>query len=60
MIVTVAGISPSDAGPKKTEGVRTGLAMPAPGLFFLVRMRPRPAEAPAAPEPAPSPESDAG
>ncbi|MEV0491696.1 hypothetical protein [Streptomyces atratus] len=51
VIVTGAGINPSDAELKKTEGVhiplRTGLpAMPVLGLFFLVRLKLRPAEAP--------------
>ncbi|MFD4234077.1 hypothetical protein [Streptomyces sp. NPDC058542] len=68
VIVTIAGISPSDADLKKAEGVHinlwTGLAMLALGLFFLAWMKLRPAEAPAAPEadpaPGPKPESDAG
>src|SRR6478609_6008178 len=55
IIVTIAGISPSDADLKKAQGVHinlwTGLAMLALGLFFLVWMKLRPAEAPAhAPE----------
>lgn len=40
VIVTVAGISPSDADLKKAEGIHinpwTGLVMLALGLFFLV------------------------
>ncbi|MEV7910678.1 hypothetical protein [Streptomyces griseus] len=66
VIVTIAGISPSDADLKKAEGVHinlwTGLAMLALGLFFLAWMKLRPAEAPAAPEPdAPADrESEAG
>ncbi|MFH9136147.1 hypothetical protein [Streptomyces sp. NPDC017524] len=72
VIVTIAGVSPSDADLKKAEGVHinlwTGLAMLALGLFFLVWMKLRPAEAPAAPEtgpdpasgPGPTPESGAG
>ncbi|WP_097869736.1 hypothetical protein [Streptomyces sp. rh34] len=66
VIVTIAGISPSEADLKKAEGVHinlwTGLAMLALGLFFLIWMKLRPAEAPTAPEtdPAPEPESGAG
>lgn len=51
VIVTIAGISPSDADLKKAEGVHinlwTGLAMLALGLFFLVWLKLRPAQAPA-------------
>ncbi|MFG2431539.1 hypothetical protein [Streptomyces sp. NPDC048590] len=51
VIVTIAGISPSDADLKKAEGVHinlwTGLAMLALGLFFLIWMKLRPAQAPA-------------
>ncbi|MCX5412021.1 hypothetical protein [Streptomyces sp. NBC_00059] len=51
VIVTIAGINPSEADLKKAEGVHinlwTGLAMPALGLFLLVRMKPRPARVPA-------------
>ncbi|GAA3013194.1 hypothetical protein K388_04789 [Streptomyces sp. KhCrAH-43] len=51
IIVTIAGISPSDADLKKAQGVHinlwTGLAMLALGLFFLVWMKLRPAQAPA-------------
>ncbi|TRV73953.1 hypothetical protein FKN01_25665 [Streptomyces sp. 130] len=54
IIVTIAGISPSDEDLKKAQGVHinlwTGLAMLALGLFFLVWMKLRPAQAP---EPAP-------
>ncbi|MEW1927437.1 hypothetical protein [Streptomyces sp. NPDC088360] len=54
IIVTIAGISPSDADLKKAEGISinlwTGLAMLALGLFFLgwLWLRPTvpPAEAP--------------
>ncbi|MEW1614670.1 MULTISPECIES: hypothetical protein [unclassified Streptomyces] len=66
VIVTIAGISPSDADLKKAEGVHinlwTGLAMLALGLSFLVWMKLRPAQAPAAPEaePGAEPGSDAG
>ncbi|MFI6339212.1 hypothetical protein [Streptomyces sp. NPDC050535] len=46
VIVTIAGISPSDADLKKAEGVNinlwTGLAMLALGLFFLVWLKLRP------------------
>ncbi|MEU2821515.1 hypothetical protein ABZ763_04330 [Streptomyces bacillaris] len=55
VIVTLAGISPSDADLAKAEGVRinlwTGLAMLALGLFFLAWMMLRPAQAPATPAP---------
>jgi len=59
IIVTIAGISPSDADLKKAQGVHinlwTGLAMLALGLFFLVWMKLRPAQAPAhAPEDTPA------
>ncbi|WLQ42622.1 hypothetical protein P8A22_23360 [Streptomyces laculatispora] len=51
VIVTIAGISPSDADLKKAEGVHinlwTGLAMLALGLFFLVWLKLRPAQPPA-------------
>ncbi len=64
VIVTIAGISPSDADLKKAEGVHinlwTGLAMLALGLFFLVWMKLRPAQAPAVPESEPEPGPDAG
>ncbi|MGQ4485753.1 hypothetical protein ACN6LM_001700 [Streptomyces sp. SAS_281] len=54
IIVTIAGISPSDEDLKKAQGVHinlwTGLAMLVLGLFFLVWMKLRPAQAP---EPAP-------
>ncbi|THA33774.1 hypothetical protein E6R18_09035 [Streptomyces sp. A1277] len=58
IIVTIAGINPSDADLKKAEGVHinlwTGLAMLALGLFFLVWLKLRPAQAPApAPEDTP-------
>ncbi|MFE7623196.1 hypothetical protein [Streptomyces sp. NPDC057509] len=58
IIVTIAGISPSDEDLKKAEGVHinlwTGLAMLALGLFFLVWLKLRPAQAPApAPEDTP-------
>ncbi|MEU9358514.1 hypothetical protein AB0D35_10450 [Streptomyces sp. NPDC048301] len=50
VIVTIAGISPSDADLKKAEGVHinlwTGLAMLVLGLFFLIWMKLRPAQAP--------------
>ncbi|MEW9514674.1 hypothetical protein [Streptomyces bacillaris] len=55
VIVTLAGISPSDADLAKAEGVHinlwTGLAMLTLGLFFLAWMKLRPAQAPAAPAP---------
>lgn len=51
VIVTIAGISPSDADLKKAEGVHinlwTGLAMLALGLFFLVWLKLRPVQLPA-------------
>lgn len=50
VIVTIAGIDPSDADLKKAEGVHinlwTGLAMLALGLFFLIWMKLRPAQVP--------------
>ncbi|WP_327117718.1 hypothetical protein OG206_19330 [Streptomyces sp. NBC_01341] len=50
VIVTIAGISPSEADLKKAEGVHinlwTGLAMLALGLFFLIWMKLRPAQVP--------------
>lgn len=53
VIVTIAGISPSDADLKKAEGVHinlwTGLAMLALGLFFLVWMKLRPVRPPGRP-----------
>ncbi|MFG2597954.1 hypothetical protein [Streptomyces sp. NPDC048462] len=53
VIVTIAGISPSDADLKKAEGVHinlwTGLAMLALGLFFLVWLKLRPVQAPVPP-----------
>lgn len=59
IIVTIAGISPSDEDLKKAEGVHinlwTGLAMLALGLFFLVWLKLRPAQAPA-PAPGDTPE----
>nr|WSW68775.1 hypothetical protein OG461_22670 [Streptomyces sp. NBC_00995] len=52
VIVTIAGISPSDADLKKAEGVHinlwTGIAMLALGLFFLGWMKLRPVRPPAA------------
>ncbi|MER5255161.1 MULTISPECIES: hypothetical protein [unclassified Streptomyces] len=51
IIVTIAGISPSDADLKKAEGISinlwTGLAMLALGLFFLGWLWLRPTVAPA-------------
>ncbi|WP_328910619.1 hypothetical protein OG230_14500 [Streptomyces sp. NBC_00234] len=57
VIVTIAGLSPSEADLKKAQGVHinlwTGLAMLALGLFFLIWMKLRPAVAPAdVPDPA--------
>ncbi|MEU8705956.1 hypothetical protein [Streptomyces sp. NPDC048565] len=50
VIVTIAGISPSDADLKKAEGVYinlwTGLAMLVLGLFFLIWMKLRPTQVP--------------
>ncbi|MEU9089849.1 hypothetical protein [Streptomyces sp. NPDC048428] len=50
VIVTIAGISPSEADLKKAQGVHinlwTGLAMLALGLFFLVWLKLRPAQPP--------------
>ncbi|MBT2491764.1 hypothetical protein J7E96_25195 [Streptomyces sp. ISL-96] len=46
VIVTIAGISPSEADLRKAEGVHinlwTGLAMLALGLFFLIWLKLRP------------------
>ncbi|MCX5399068.1 hypothetical protein [Streptomyces sp. NBC_00102] len=53
VIVTIAGINPSDADLKKAQGVNinlwTGLAMLVLGLLFLVWMWLRPTQAPAEP-----------
>lgn len=50
VIVTIAGIDPSEADLKKAEGVHinlwTGLAMLVLGLFFLIWMKLRPAQVP--------------
>ncbi|MBD0740991.1 hypothetical protein [Streptomyces sp. CBMA152] len=50
VIVTIAGINPSDADLKKAEGVDinlwTGLGMLALGLFFLVWLKLRPLATP--------------
>ncbi|MFJ9059698.1 hypothetical protein [Streptomyces sp. NPDC102409] len=50
VIVTIAGIDPSDADLKKAQGVHinlwTGLAMLALGLFFLIWMKLRPVQVP--------------
>jgi quinol-cytochrome oxidoreductase complex cytochrome b subunit len=50
VIVTIAGINPSEADLEKAEGVHinlwTGLAMLALGLFFLIWMKLRPAQVP--------------
>ncbi|WP_406096121.1 hypothetical protein [Streptomyces sp. NBC_01013] len=52
IIVTIAGISPSEADLKKAEGVHinlwTGIAMLALGLFFLIWLKLRPIQPPAA------------
>ncbi|MEV0175697.1 hypothetical protein AB0I00_31860 [Streptomyces sp. NPDC050803] len=51
VIVTIAGISPSDADLEKAEGVYinlwTGLGMLALGVFFLAWLRLRPSVPPA-------------
>ncbi|MFC9620912.1 hypothetical protein ACFTXM_13210 [Streptomyces sp. NPDC056930] len=57
VIVTIAGINPSDEDLKKAEGVHinlwTGLAMLVLGLFFLVWLKLRPAQVPSdGPDPA--------
>ncbi|MEU0130993.1 MULTISPECIES: hypothetical protein [unclassified Streptomyces] len=61
VIVTIAGISPSDADLEKAEGVHinlwTGLAMLALGLFFLIWMKLRPAQVPVPDETPGTPES---
>ncbi|WP_329121541.1 hypothetical protein [Streptomyces sp. NBC_01465] len=53
VIVTIAGITVSDADMKKAQGVNinlwTGLAMLALGLFFLVWLKLRPVVAPPTP-----------
>ena len=55
IIVTIAGISPSDASLDKSEGVNinlwTGLGMLALGVFFLGWLRLRPTAPPAPPLP---------
>ncbi|MER5298079.1 hypothetical protein [Streptomyces lasiicapitis] len=54
VIVTVAGLTASDADLKKAEDINinlwTGLGMLALGLFFLVWLKLRPVVAAAAPE----------
>ncbi|MGW9052974.1 hypothetical protein ACWGOT_23005 [[Kitasatospora] papulosa] len=55
VIVTIAGINPSEADLKKAEGVHinlwTGLAMLVLGLFFLIWLKLRPVqETPGTPE----------
>ncbi|MEU1086828.1 hypothetical protein ACFYPN_09400 [Streptomyces sp. NPDC005576] len=53
VIVTIAGINPSDADLKKAQGVNinlwTGLAMLVLGLLFLLWMWLRPTQAPVEP-----------
>ncbi|MDH6226535.1 MULTISPECIES: hypothetical protein [Streptomyces] len=53
VIVTIAGIAPSDSSLDKAEGVNinlwTGLAMLALGLFFLIWLKLRPAAPPPPP-----------
>ncbi|GGP32487.1 hypothetical protein [Streptomyces melanogenes] len=60
VIVTIAGINPSDADLKKAEGVNinlwTGLGMLALGLFFLVWLWLRPLAPPAPEDDAAGPE----
>ncbi|MDI3421825.1 hypothetical protein [Streptomyces luteolus] len=55
VIVTIAGITASDADLKKAQDINinlwTGLAMLALGLFFLVWLKLRPAVAPVPSEP---------
>ncbi|MGH4029809.1 hypothetical protein ACQB60_12820 [Actinomycetota bacterium Odt1-20B] len=55
VIVTIAGITASDADLKKAEDINinlwTGLAMLALGLFFLVWLKLRPIAPPAPPAP---------
>ncbi|GAA2949709.1 hypothetical protein [Streptomyces enissocaesilis] len=62
VIVTIAGITASDADLRKAQGINinlwTGLAMLALGLFFLVWLKLRPIVPPPA-EPAQSAESTA-
>ncbi|MFJ1974944.1 hypothetical protein ACIO93_40660 [Streptomyces sp. NPDC087903] len=57
VIVTIAGISPSDASLDKSEGVNinlwTGLGMLLLGLFFLAWLKLRPTAAPVPEVPAP-------
>ncbi|MFD9001956.1 hypothetical protein ACFV0T_13440 [Streptomyces sp. NPDC059582] len=54
VIVTAAGISPSDASLDKSEGINinlwTGLGMLLLGVFFLVWLKLRPTPVPVAPE----------
>lgn len=56
VIVTIAGITASDADLEKAQGINinlwTGLAMLALGLFFLIWLKLRPLAPPAAAEPA--------
>lgn len=56
IIVTIAGINPSDADLKKAQGINinlwTGLAMLVLGLLFLIWLKLRPT-APPTPEPTP-------
>lgn len=60
VIVTIAGISPSDADLAKAQDINinlwTGLAMLALGVFFLVWLK----LSPAIPPPAPLPDDEAG
>ncbi|MGW1726275.1 hypothetical protein ACWCQK_25455 [Streptomyces sp. NPDC002306] len=54
VMVTIAGISPSDASLDKSEGIDinlwTGLGMLLLGVFFLVWLKLRPTPAPPSPE----------
>jgi hypothetical protein len=60
IIVTIAGINPSDSSLDKSEGVNinlwTGLGMLALGIFFLVWLKLKPA----APVPVETPEEQDG
>ncbi|MEU0280304.1 hypothetical protein [Streptomyces sp. NPDC006195] len=63
IIVTIAGITASDADLKKAQDINinlwTGLGMLALGLFFLIWLKLRPTAPPTPPAPPASPNSSA-
>ncbi|MFJ1577536.1 hypothetical protein [Streptomyces sp. NPDC088182] len=63
IIVTIAGITASDADLKKAQDINinlwTGLGMLALGLFFLIWLKLRPTVPPTPPAPPASPNSSA-